>query len=410
MSVIKADANKYRIFVSDGFNLNGSRRRFSKTIETDLKGRNLEKFLTLAEFEFEDEVKKKDPRFKQLASGSFEAYANWWLEYKQDNIAPKTHAEYSKLLKTRINPYIGNKILDQLKTPDMLELFRIIKNSTIIPKKKKIPEPKTENKKISINTVKHYHSVLTNMFNDAVELKILNENPMHNVKVAYPKPKLKNNFLNIDGLNKVLSLLPNEPVKYQLITLIAVTTSARLGEITGLEWSHVNLEKLEIKIEQANSYTKAKGSFIKSTKNTHSERTTAFPAFLVPLFEKHKENEDAKKEYLTHKNNFIFTQANGKIIFVDTPSKWWNKFVKRNNLKPVTFHGLRHTNATILISRNIDIASISKLLGHAKISTTTDNYVYPLKSVERKIADTFEDILQSGSQSGSQTPNLRVIK
>jgi hypothetical protein len=68
MSITKVDKNKYRIFISDGFNLDGSRRRFSKTVTTDLKGRDLEKFLMLQKFDFEDEVKGKDPKFGKLTT------------------------------------------------------------------------------------------------------------------------------------------------------------------------------------------------------------------------------------------------------------------------------------------------------------------------------------------------------
>ena len=46
MSIVKVDKGKYRIFISDGFNLDGSRRRHSKTITTDLKGRDLKRYLT----------------------------------------------------------------------------------------------------------------------------------------------------------------------------------------------------------------------------------------------------------------------------------------------------------------------------------------------------------------------------
>jgi integrase len=50
--------------------------------------------------------------------------------------------------------------------------------------------------------------------------------------------------------------LTGEPTKYQLIILLDVTTGARLGEITRLQWKHIDLDNKEIKIKQANSYTK----------------------------------------------------------------------------------------------------------------------------------------------------------
>lgn len=408
MSATKVDKNKYRIFVSDGFNLDGSRRRFSKTITTDLKGRDLEKFLMLAEFDFEDEVKKKDPKFNKLSKGSFREYSIWWLEYKE--LAPKTREEYKKLLDTRILKLIGNKTLDSLTAGDMIDLIKEIKESPA----------KTESGKLSQNSVKHYHTLLKAMFNDAIKLKIITDNPMENVPIKAPKPKLKDNYYDMEDIREMLNCLTGEPTKYQLIILLAVTTGARLGEITGLQWKHIDLDNKEMKIEQANSYTKEKGSFIKSTKNTHSERVIAFPAFLVDLIEEHRGDELLKKELLGEdwyygkdnkdEDDFVFTQDDGNIIFVSTPSKWFNKFIKRNNLKHITFHGLRHTNTTILINNNIDIVSISHSLGHAKTSTTTDFYAHALESVERKMADTFDDILKSGTESGTNSPKLKIVK
>ncbi|HLR35066.1 MAG TPA: hypothetical protein VK071_07000, partial [Tissierellales bacterium] len=121
MSVTKVGKNKYRIFISDGTNLDGSRRRFSKTITTDLKGRDLERFLMLEEFDFEDEVKKKHPKFFKLAKGTFEAYSNWWL--KHNEVSETTGEWYERLLKTWILPYIGHKILEKLTNGDMIELM-----------------------------------------------------------------------------------------------------------------------------------------------------------------------------------------------------------------------------------------------------------------------------------------------
>lgn len=398
---------KHRIYVSDGFNLDGSRRRFSKTVETDLTGRDLERFLTLQRYDFEDEIKKKDPKFNNLSRGSFEGYSIWWLYYIK--VSARTKKEYEKLLNNRINKYIGRKVLEKLTTNDMIELMKLIEESPA----------KTKSGKLSSTYVNHHHRLLKIMFNDAVKLKIIDESPMEHVPTAVKKTKLKGNYYDVDDVRKLLELLPHEPVKYQLLTLLALSTGARLGEITGLQWKHIDLHKKEIKIEQANTYVEREGSSIKSTKNEHSERTIAIPGNLVNLFEKHKENEILKKELLgdqwyygenKDEDDFVFTQNNGKIIFVSTPSSWFNKFIKKHDLKKITFHGLRHTTTTILINSGINVVSISHSLGHSKTSTTTDFYAHHLQSVERKMADTFDDILESGTGSGTQETKLRVVK
>lgn len=414
MSIIKVSENKYRIFVSDGSKLNGNRKRYSKTISTDLKGRDLERFLTLAEYDFEDEIKNKDSSFIELSNGTFEQYTNWWLKYKK--IAPKTLQEYKFLLDSRILPNIKHKKFGRLTTGDMIELMNIIEHSPA----------KTKSGKLSLKSIKHYHTILKNMFNDAVKLKIISENPMLNVPVKSPKAKLKENYYDLDDVNKLLEVLEGSPTKFHLCIMIALTTGARLGEITGLQWKHIDLVNYQIKIEQANSFISGEGSVIKSTKNESSERTVAFPRSLLELFSKHEKDELEKKELLDHlwhyqdsdhKDDFVFTKDTGEIMFVSTPSAWFQKLIKRKGLKHITFHGLRHTNTTILIHSGINIVSISNSLGHSKTSTTTDYYAHHLTSVERTMANTFDEIIienenniSTGSRTGSQDDKIRIIK
>jgi len=411
VSVTKVGKNKYRIFISDGFNLDGSRRRFSKTITTDLKGRDLERFLILREIEFEEEVKKRDPQFHKLATGTFEEYSVWWLEYI--DVAPKTKEEYRKLLTTRILKFIGHKKLDKLTTGDMIELMKLIEESPA----------RTKSGRLSANSINHYHTLLKIMFNDAVKLEILEKYPMASVPAKKVDYKVRDNYYDLEDVKKMLKFLSKEQTKYQLITFIALSVGARIGEITALQWRHIDLQNMRLTIEQSNSYTKEKGTIIKVTKNPSSIRVVDFPNYLVNVFLKHMEEEKLKMElkgtdWIYHdkpfEENFVFTQENGKVMHVHTPTKWFSDFIERNKLKPVTLHGLRHTNATILIDKGVNIVSIANRLGHAKPSTTTDIYGHHLKSTEREIANTFDEIIddkkESGSESGTKEGNLKIVK
>lgn len=406
MSITKVGKNKYRIFISDGFNLDGTRRRFTKTITTDLKGRDLKKFLMQKELEFEEEVKKRDPKFNHLTKGTFEAYSIWWLKYIE--VSEKTREWYGWLLNTWILPYISNKVLEKITTGDMLELMEIIKTT---------PSPKTK-ETLSVRSVKHIHTLLKNMFNTAIELKILKENPMNGVNVKSPETQLKDNYYNLEDINKLLSVLPTAPIKYQLATLLTLSTGLRLGELSGLQWKHIDKTNCIVTVEQSNSYAN-KNSKIKETKTSSSNRKVSFPHSLIELIEKHEQDELKKKEilgaewyygqYNPHSEDFVFTQKNGKVIFVDTISDWWRKFRRENNLKNITFHGLRHTSTTILIASGINVKNISSRLGHSRASTTTDFYAHALESVEKESANVFDNII-SGTQSGTQKTNLKVVK
>ena len=393
MSINKVDKNKYRIFISDGFNVDGSRRRFTKTITSDLKGRDLKKFLTMKELDFEESIKAKDPKFLNLAKNNFENYSTWWLDYKKDhdNIEETTIVFYKKLLNNRILRFIGNKALDKYTQSDMLELMKMIKDSPA----------KSNSGKLSEKSIKHYNTLLSTMFKDAVTLKVLNENPMANVKVKAPKSVLKDNFYNFEELAELLNLLHLAPIKHQLAILLTVSLGFRIGELSALKWQDIDLQNMKIDINKANAYTNLTGSYLKDTKNEYSDRSIAFPNALINLFLQHKEDEKLKRELnidkwinkASQEEDFVFTQDNGEMMFVGSIPKFFRNFIKRHDLRHITFHGLRHTNSTILIGKGINLVSVSHGLGHAKTSTTTDFYAHHLESVERSMANIFDEII-----------------
>jgi len=93
------------------------------------------------------------------------------------------------------------------------------------------------------------------------------------------------------------------------------------------------------------------------------------------------------------KSDKLFTQANGEFISPDTPSDWFRKFIRKNNLPPLTFHQIRHTNASLLIGQGIDIATVSKRLGHADKSITLRVYAHALKQHDREASDALGNLL-----------------
>lgn len=105
--------------------------------------------------------------------------------------------------------------------------------------------------------------------------------------------------------------------------------------------------------------------------------------------------EDQKSFYgeLWTDSDRLFVQVDGKPMHPSTISKWFVKFVAQIGLPVINFHGLRHTNASLLVAQNIDIAVISARLGHAQISTTLDFYVHPLLSHSRKAGYALENLL-----------------
>ena len=89
----------------------------------------------------------------------------------------------------------------------------------------------------------------------------------------------------------------------------------------------------------------------------------------------------------------LFTQWNGEPMYPDTLTKWFKQFLERHNLRHVTLHSLRHTNATIMIAEGTDIRTVSNRLGHAQTSTTLNIYTHALDSKDKQAAEKLDSIL-----------------
>ena len=70
-----------------------------------------------------------------------------------------------------------------------------------------------------------------------------------------------------------------------------------------------------------------------------------------------------------------------------TLSKWFIKWLARTGLQKVTFHQLRHSHVSILISNGVDFATVSRRLSHAKISATIDTYTHSHKNMDSTAAN-----------------------
>ena len=202
--------------------------------------------------------------------------------------------------------------------------------------------------------------------------------------------------------------LDDAPVFYQFAILLTLSTGLRLGELIALNEDDFNREEHYIKISKALSETRGKKEMaLTKTKKT---RVQHYPADLEVLLDKHLEIEALKKQQLGVENNLIFTGINGGFISKKTISDWFRRFLIRNKLKRITFHGLRHTSATILLASGIPLKNVAERFGHSRASTTANIYAHAIPRIDKDAANIFSNILSTGSRSGSQDKKIKVVK
>jgi integrase len=449
-SIEKRSDNSYRIIVSTGYDSQGKkiRKQRSITLSEELTPKQAEKELQRLATLFEEEVQKGT--YLDGGKLTFAEFIEIWLkDYAEANLQPKTLNRYQGLLK-RIIPALGHLklsklqpnhltkfynnlresgIRDDIKYTAMPELKKYIENNSIEIKKLaseiditertlkgvingsstaksqdicrtlKIKhnsyfKPSKEIKPLSNLTILHYHRLISSMLTSAVQWQLILSNPAERVK---PPKVEKGEAAHYDevAIEKMFICLENEPMKYRVMVLLAIYTGLRKGEVCGLEWTDIDFENYRLRVRQTAQYVPGIGTIEKTPKNETSKRIIALPSIAANLLREYKalQNEERLKlgdNWQDHDR--LFTQWNGEPIHPDTISKWFTNFIKRNNLPKLTFHGLRHSNASILIGQGVDIQTISSRLGHARVSTTTDIYSHQLRRPDEEAAEKIDSL------------------
>jgi len=120
---------------------------------------------------------------------------------------------------------------------------------------------------------------------------------------------------------------------------------------------------------------------------------------LLKEYENYQENQKERLSNLWNDSGRLFTTWDGKPMTPDTASIWFAKFVKTNDLPFVTFHGLRHTNVSLLIANGVDVRTIASRVGHSNPSTTLNLYSHMLKKSDQMAADGLEQRIMGSKKT-----------
>ena len=389
-SIEKRGKNSYRLTVSEGFDLNGKPMIHRKTVHGTKKDAEVELAKFVTEVQNGLVIDGKSLKFSEFTE-------IWKRDYGSKELAPSTYKRYCRMLETRLLPYFGHFYINKIRPTDIMKFYDLLEKDTQLVRKKGNNGSKTK-KPLSGKTILEHHRLLRAMLHKAVYWQLIVTNPAE--RVQPPKARKPKRRSYDDEQTKILlenlELLSSEDTKYKVAIILTVFTGVRLGELMGLEWTDVDFKNGIISINRSSQYLSDMGVFTKVPKTESSIREIAIPEFIISLLEEYKLwYEEQKSIYgeLWTDSDRLFVQADGKPMHPSTISKWFVKYVGQIGLPVINFHGLRHTNASLLVAQNIDIAVISARLGHAQISTTLDFYVHPLLSHNRKAGYALENLL-----------------
>jgi integrase len=227
---------------------------------------------------------------------------------------------------------------------------------------------------LSTRTVRHAHRLLHKMLARATKAEVISRN----VAAVISPPKVDEReveILKADQIAPVLQALDGHAL--QPPAVLALATGARRGEILGLSWGAVDLDKATLRIERSLEQTKA-GLKFKLPKTKTSKRTVSLPPTAVEALRAHRrqqlETRLALGQGRPDGETLVFGTIEDDPIAPDTFSRNWHRFVRARNLPIVSFHALRHTHVSALIARGVDVLTISRRIGHANAAITLRVY------------------------------------
>lgn len=382
-SLQKRGNDSWLLVVEAGTNADNSRRRLTKTVRA--KGiREARKLL--AEFEVEVE----SGHYIAPEKMTFAAFVEEWKEkYAQHELGIKTLDIYSRFLKNRILPVFGHMRLDKIQPFHIVNFISDLSKEGSRQDGKKGP--------LSSGTVQYNHRIIKNIFSRAVEWKLIKSNPAADIK----KHKVKRKEIEVydeDEVTLLFELLENEPMKWRILIMLAITTALRRGELVGLEWGHVDLNKGILEVKQSISHSINGQRIISEPKTDKSNRKVSLSDNVI---------EHLKEYYLESRKKrlalgdawkggdhfFVFSNDEGNAYYPETPYLWFRAFLKKHGLKYIRFHDLRHTSATLLINKGVHAKLISERLGHSNISTTMNIYGHALQSADKDAANKLDPLV-----------------
>ena len=391
-SIEKRGKNSYRLSCLAGYNLQGKPIKKTKTVHGTKKEAEIELAKFVADVQNGMVIEGKSLKFSEFTE-------IWKRDYGSKELAPSTYKRYCRMLETRLLPYFGHFYVNKIKPTDIMQFYDLLSKDTQLVRKKDNNGSKTL-KPLSGKTILEHHRLLRAMLHKAVYWQVIVSNPAERVQPPKAK-KPKRKYYDDDQckiLLENLEQLDEEQIKYKTAIILTVFTGVRLGELMGLEWNDIDFRNGIVSINRSSQYLADTGIFTKVPKTESSIREVAIPDFVISLLEEYKLwYEEQKSLYgeLWIDSNRLFVQADGKPMHPSTISKWFVKFIGQIGLPVINFHGLRHTNATLLIAQNIDVAVVAARLGHAQITTTFNFYVHPIIAHNKKAGFALENLLLS---------------
>ena len=363
----------------------GTPRYLSKTYtpQPGTSERKVQKTLRELCLQLED---KAQNRYALDSGQKFSDYGRHFLERKARSCSEYTLHSY-KIALDKACEYIGHVPLEKLNARHLDEMFHQMNRT-----RSQYGEP------YSVAYIRHIQTIVRMVLGLAVKEGLLTVNAADSDHYTLPRPdSAEPDFLELEEAQQYIrAALEEKDSKLCAMVMLYLFTGIRMEELCGLEWRDVDFDHCRIHIRRASVYVSGQGVITKTPKTRSGIRVIAADPLVFDALQEYREEKIQKFEQagmIWQESNRLFTKRSGEPVIPGTTAIWLKRFCKTHDLRPVTPHKLRHTDATLQIAYGTDIRTVAGAMGHSSPMTTLTIYAHQVKEASEKASRAMSDML-----------------
>ena len=300
---------------------------------------------------------------------------SWLSDSVRGTVRPSTFERHQGIIRLHIKPSLGRVGLKKLTPAHVRRLHREKLDAGLTPA-----------------TVRKIHSTLHKALSQAVADGLTPRNAA-DVKAPRPAPEEMQPLSEAEA-RAFLDAARGD--RFEPLYMLAISTGLRRGELLGLRWKDVDLERGTLRVGRA--LVRERGHYtLGETKTRRGRRQINLTPRTVNALRAHRKKqleEKVRRADLYKDHGLIFASGVGTLVHPENMVKRsFKPLLERSGLPEIRFHDLRHTCATLLLGRGIHPKFVQELLGHATIAMTLDTYSHYLPSMGDQAAGAMGDAL-----------------
>ena len=303
----------------------------------------------------------------------------WMENYAKLQVRPSSHKTYQGFIENHIKPTLGDIPLEKLTSMDLQRLYKHLLESGRV----ECTESRSKPKGLSVKTVRNINQMISTTLNCAVEQRLIPSNPTKGCVL----PKLERKEMKIlppESLGTFFEEARRSGV-FELY-YIDLATGLRRGELLGLKWSDIDLDKSIIHVRR--QILRQNGEVVEAPlKTKNSYRNIAIGADAVKVL-----------KGMEQKDEYVFPSPFGGPMSPDSVLHMLQRVLKRAGLERIRFHDLRHTFSVLALQNGVDVKTLSVMLGHYSAGFTLDTYAHVTTSMQKQAANAVGNFLSGALQ------------